>query len=224
MQFIRSWTKNILLLLVYLFAGGALVLTIDGLMSGPDLVPFNNAVEDVVLHMRTPFLTTLMLFITNVASPLVLSILSVFIAIYLLLKKDTYDALLYITSIALAVVSLVVLKNTFQIARPDYGVAGLTTWSFPSGHATIATAFFFATAYTFLGKIRNPLGRLLLVLAAVAGVGLVGFSRLYLGAHWALDILGGVALGLVTVSMVALIFNIFLEERKWKERRVRDSI
>jgi undecaprenyl-diphosphatase len=58
-------------------------------------------------------------------------------------------------------------------------------YSFPSGHAT--TAFAAAAAVGLLHpRLRWPL----LALAAV-----VGFSRVYLGVHWGLDVIAGAALG-----------------------------
>lgn len=213
--------KNLIFLLIYIFAGGALVLIVVGLTSGSELTPFNTGVELAVSHFRTPVLTNILLFTTNIGSPALLMTLSIFLAIYLLLKKDTYDAILYLVSVFLAAASLTLMKNFFHIARPENGLVHLTTWSFPSGHATVATAFFFATGYTFISKIKSAQGKTALVVLCIVAAGLICFSRVYLGAHFALDVLAGIALGLVCVSMVVLISNIFVEESKWKGRLSR---
>lgn len=222
MNFFRLWAKNLIFLLIYIFSGAALVLIIDGLLSGSELAPLNKAAEIAMLHIRTPFLTNIFIYVTNLGSPTVLTILTIFIAIGLILKKDTYDALLFLSSILLSIIALTVLKNTFHVPRPEHGLVKLTTWSFPSAHATVATSFFFATGYAFAGKIKSAEGKMTLIFFSVLSAGLICFSRVYLGAHWALDVLAGIALGLVCVSMMILIFNIFLAERKWK-RRVRDN-
>ena len=57
--------------------------------------------------------------------------------------------------------------------------------SFPSGHTTIAFAC--ATVLTFL---QPRLGPALFLLAAA-----IGFSRIYVGVHYPLDVLGGAVLG-----------------------------
>ena len=209
----KNWAKNLLFLLVYIFSGLVLVVIIEGLVIGTELTPFNTTIETIIISLRQPWLTTFMVWITNVGSPFVLALVSVFLAIFLLIHRDTYDALLYVVSMVIAFVALVVLKDTFHLARPDAALIGISGWSFPSGHATISTAFFFTTAYSFFGWTKNALSKTILVLGCIVGGGLISFSRIYLGAQWSLDIL--------SVSFVGLIFNIFLEERGFLKRKRR---
>lgn len=214
--------KNTFFLLIAIFSGGALALITVGVTSGTELNPFNTAIEDVVVHLRTPYLTSVMLFITNIGSPFVLTILATLLAIVLLLRRDTYDALLYIVSVFISIVSFIVLKNIFHIARPEGSIiADLSSWTYPSGHATVATAFFFATGYSFFDHFKNWMGRMTLVFVCVAGAVIISLTRIYLGAHFTLDVLAGTALGLLSVSLTLLVFNLFLSEREWWRRRFR---
>ena len=92
-----------------------------------------------------------------------------------------------------------VFKEAFDRARPPFagidpvGVVPASA-SFPSGHA--ATAFAAAVA---VGLVHPRLRRPLLALAAV-----VALSRVYLGVHYALDVLAGTLLGVAVGAAVAV--------------------
>jgi undecaprenyl-diphosphatase len=137
------------------------------------------------------------------------------------LNKDTYNALLFLAAMMVSIISFVVLKNTFQITRPGIELMQLTGWSFPSGHATVATAFFFTLSHAFFNWFDTYRARAFLVGGSILGTLLICFSRLYLGAHWGLDILAGIALGLLSVSFTVLIFNLISFERIWKKKNRR---
>ena len=215
-----NWAKNILFLLVYMISGLVLVIIIEGLSSGTELIPLNTVIERVVVHIRAPSLTTILVAVTKLGNPFILSSTAALIAVLLIMRGRSYDAILFVVVLIIAVVSLTVLKNTFQITRPGSEVAEFNGWSFPSGHATIATAFFFMLAYSFFGQMRTLMSRISLVIGSIFGAALICFSRLYLGAHWALDILAGIALGLLSISFTVLLFNVFIGDRRSLKSRI----
>jgi undecaprenyl-diphosphatase len=89
----------------------------------------------------------------------------------------------------------------------------LHTRSFPSGHVTFYVCYFgflFFVAYALL-PLRSIARRLALTLIILPVV-LVGFSRVYLGAHWPSDTLGA-----YLMSGLWLAFSLHLY-RIWKER------
>ena len=73
--------------------------------------------------------------------------------------------------------------------------------SFPSGHAAQSVACY-VTLALILGAGRSGLAKAALFGGAVLVVLVVGGSRIYLGAHWLTDVLGGYALGTAWVAVV----------------------
>jgi undecaprenyl-diphosphatase len=73
-------------------------------------------------------------------------------------------------------------------------------WSYPSGHTTQAVAAWGILALLVAGGAR-PRTRLAAGAAAAAIVTLVGASRIYLGVHWATDVLGGAALATTVLAL-----------------------
>jgi undecaprenyl-diphosphatase len=76
-------------------------------------------------------------------------------------------------------------RPPLRYPHPEPLVAVPSTSSFPSGHTT--TSFACATVLSFFVPRAAP-GFYLLALA-------IGFSRIYVGVHWPLDVLGGAILG-----------------------------
>jgi membrane-associated phospholipid phosphatase len=93
------------------------------------------------------------------------------------------------------------LKLAFHRPRPELAFLHLDTYSFPSGHATVATVVFGTFAFLLWPHARTTGRRVALVAGAVGVIALVGFSRLYLGVHYLSDVLGGFALGAAWLSL-----------------------
>ncbi|PYN81761.1 MAG: hypothetical protein DMD96_06820 [Candidatus Rokuibacteriota bacterium] len=90
------------------------------------------------------------------------------------------------------------LKILIGRARPEGPSMG-----FPSGHATAAAAFFGAVIY--LVGSTPPRVRVIVRAGAVLLIVLVAVARVILRAHWPMDALAGIALGLTFASLAALL-------------------
>ena len=88
------------------------------------------------------------------------------------------------------------LKLVFQRPRPNVShLVEESGYSFPSGHAMTITTFgillIFFLWQSKLSKNKKVFGSILIVLLIL----LVSFSRVFLGVHYASDILAGIMLG-----------------------------
>jgi membrane-associated phospholipid phosphatase len=106
------------------------------------------------------------------------------------------------------------LKLVFQRPRPEVSFVHLGSYSFPSGHATVSTATFTVLAYLLCLRYRSWTARVLIVLATVVAIAAVGFSRLYLGAHYLSDVLAGISFGFSWAMLSLLVYTV------WGERNV----
>jgi membrane-associated phospholipid phosphatase len=79
--------------------------------------------------------------------------------------------------------------------------------SFPSGHVASYMALYGFLFYLIHSLMRpSPLRSILLVVCGVM-MGLVGVSRVYLGAHWASDVLGGYCLGFFWLALTINVYR-----------------
>ena len=81
--------------------------------------------------------------------------------------------------------------------RPPTALAlgGFGGMAFPSGHALQATAVWGMLAVLTAAGVARRRARMLVWIAGVAVAVAVGASRVYLGAHWLTDVMGGWVLG-----------------------------
>jgi membrane-associated phospholipid phosphatase len=77
----------------------------------------------------------------------------------------------------------------------------LSSWSMPSGHATMSVVVWGLFACTLAGSGPLRHRRTPIVLAAAALAVVVGVSRVYLGVHWPTDVVAGWLAGAVALRL-----------------------
>ena len=85
--------------------------------------------------------------------------------------------------------------------------------SFPSGHAFFVTVVLGLAAYFAFTYIRNPALRTASVAIPIILIMLTGISRIYLGAHWPSDVLGGYLAGASVLGTLIWLDKMFSRKR-----------
>ena len=137
------------------------------------------------------------------------------IAAYLLARRRYYaEAVLMVLAYVGAQVLSFSLKLAFRRDRPFFTdpLATLSTYSFPSGHATVSIAVYGALCLVLLRRLTGP-ARVVCLAAAVLLVSLIGFSRLYLGVHFLSDVLAGYSAGLAWLALCVVVLDLHHRRR-----------
>lgn len=124
--------------------------------------------------------------------------ISAALALLLLLRRGA-EAVGLLAIFAGAETSVELVKNFLARPRPTADYARIESaiggYSFPSGHVAGYVCLYGFLFYLAWSLMKRGGGRTLILLGTGAMVALVGVSRIYLGQHWASDVLGGYGLG-----------------------------
>jgi len=164
---------------------------------------FDNTVRATVHQHASPALTWFMRGVTHLGDwTVVLPAVLVLWGIFSLRGGRDYVRLLLLTMTGALVLDSA-LKLVFHRARPDpFFIAKPPSYSFPSGHSLISLCFYGLLAGMLSLRLKKRWQRVVVWAAAALVVGMIGLSRIYLGAHWPSDVLAGYAAAIVWMGTV----------------------
>jgi membrane-associated phospholipid phosphatase len=160
----------------------------------------------LVAH-RAGWLTSVLRVITWLGSTAVIIPLGVIVGVFFVLRRRRWQPLALLAAAVAGAVSLYdIVKPLIGRPRPPPAIwiGHFSGAAFPSGHAAQSVAFYAMLAIV-LGAGRSPRAKTVLWSAAALIALAVGGSRIYLGAHWLTDVLGGYALGACWVATVVIV-------------------
>lgn len=152
---------------------------------------------------RTPGLTTAMQIVTGLASPAWVTGVAMVATFILWWKRSWFGLLALVLVLPGGMVLDSLLKIAFYRQRPSFEDSFLIFhgYSFPSDHTMAATLLYGVLAAFALILLKAWRWRVGVVLGAFVMVLSVGFSRVYLGAHYLSDVLGAAAAGTAWLAL-----------------------
>src|SRR6266536_4267633 len=164
---------------------------------------------------RSSSLTSVMFVATSLGSTGIATGISVALGLYLLWRRRFFWFAVLVSSVVGGALLNRLLKYAFHRPRPHFDdpILRLTSYSFPSGHTMMATVLYGVIAAYVFAKTPDRRWRIVIVLSASFLIALVGFSRIYLGAHYLSDVLGAMAEGLAWLSLCLTAVNTMWRRR-----------
>jgi undecaprenyl-diphosphatase len=135
--------------------------------------------------------------LTSLGSAAVLTLITTVVAGFLLIQRKLPAALLLAGTVGGGALLSDALKRLYERQRPplEYRAAEAFTPSFPSGHAMLSAVVYLTLGALLARALPQKRLKLYVMSVAVLLTTLVGFTRVYLGVHWATDVLAGWCLG-----------------------------
>lgn len=159
--------------------------------------------DSFVYHTIAIFISTPVTFVMKLVTGMGSAIWLIGICMIALLlpKNKQYGKYMTINLVIITVLNQI-LKNIFNRPRPEgFRLIQETGYSFPSGHSMISMAFYGFLIYIIYKKVKNPYlkwGSMTLLFTLIVAIGI---SRIYLGVHYASDVIGGFCFSIAYLSV-----------------------
>jgi len=147
---------------------------------------------------REPVSVAVMGLITSLGSPAAMCVVATAVCGWLAWRQRVAEPLL-LGAAGVGGIAGLDTATKYMVARPRPPAAlhavVVNGYSFPSGHACFSAVVLpLCCVMAIRWAVRGPWRRLAVCVFSLLGVAAVGFSRVFLGAHYPTDVLGGWAL------------------------------
>ncbi|WP_172463555.1 phosphatase PAP2 family protein [Priestia endophytica] len=181
------------------------------------IVGIDKEVASFASSFQSDAATTVFLFITNLGSWKFILFFTLILFGYSLYKGDKVLTLFVILSFIVPRTLNFMLKEFFARTRPQDQLVPATHFSFPSGHSMNSFVFFGFVAYVLITYcVSRKAPQVVVVVLFSMLIGLIGFSRIYLGVHYFTDVTAGFLAGGVVLILLIKIHQRLTEPEEKK--------
>jgi undecaprenyl-diphosphatase len=168
----------------------------------------DHAVADFFATHHSHLATQVAWAVTTVGDEATLAVASLALLAFTFLTGRRRETLMVVVAMGGAAALTLGVKDVVRRTRPGahYVVGAVDhSYSFPSGHTLDTTVFLTVLVATAWPALAGPRSRAIACAAAALVAISVGLTRLYLGYHWATDVIGGLVLGATWAGLVVLL-------------------
>lgn len=186
-------------------------------LTGEVLALDANAYQLVVVYMRREWLTPIMQSISELALPVVLVVMLLAIEAFAPGKRPGACAAV---NLILVFILNQLIKEIVQRPRPvGFRLISETGYSFPSGHSMVAMAFYGLLVWMIWHYEEDKFVKYLCSIGFCLCIAAVGLSRVYLGVHYASDVIAGFCVSLAWLAVYTkVIAPLFMLDKDFKTR------
>ncbi len=178
---------------------------IEDVLTGDPLVVVDNTLYQVLQGLRTPFGDSVMIALTQLGDAAVTLPVVTAVLLWLVWKRAWRPAVYWLAAVSFGAALTVILKAGFGLPRPLPMYDGSIAFGFPSSHAAMSIVIFGFLAVLTARELSLH-GQLAVFSVMALLAGLIAFSRIYLGAHWLSDVLGGLNFGVAWVALLGIAY------------------
>lgn len=204
--FRQEWRALLLFGIIFLVATWLCFEVIEEVFLESGVFAPDQAVYAALQSLRTPWLDQVMTAITELGDTPVVIAIAVVVALWLIRERAWHTLTYWLMAIGGGSLINSAIKLGLHRVRPgDMHYDGVSVFSFPSGHST-TNAVLYGFLIIIMSRKLPFLARIPVVITLVLLVGLIAFSRLYLGAHWLSDVAGGLFFGSGWLALLGLFY------------------
>jgi membrane protein DedA with SNARE-associated domain/membrane-associated phospholipid phosphatase len=208
-----------ILTLAFVYVLALLAGIVEDLITSDPIVAADIRIANLFLLFRTGVLTNIFTWITLLGKSQVILVF-IFISVALLwLWRKKYCIFPLFIAVTGSEAFTYLGKLAFHRPRPEMAVYAEHSFSFPSGHATIAFAFYGFAAYLLMRFVKSWKRKVNIFFVTILLIIAIGFSRVYLGVHYISDVWSGYLVGAMWL-IIAISFSEWLGYQEKSDKSI----
>jgi membrane protein DedA with SNARE-associated domain/membrane-associated phospholipid phosphatase len=194
-----------LLALLLVGAGLGFFWLLLGVAGPAEPLALDLAVHQALFNLRSPVADHLLATLAVLGDWQVLAPAAAAVFLWLLWRRRRIAAWHWLAAIGFGLLLVQALGFALDVPRPP-AASAVPGFGFPSAEVTLAMVVYGFFAVLIARELPGRRRAWPYVLAGLL-VSMIGFSRLYLGAHWLSDVLAGITLGLAWIGVLGIAYR-----------------